>query len=121
MANSEIEVFYRSDQLKVSAPFDFDTVLIPEISSSEVPRIQANEDGQETEDICVQLYVEVEYDVFDNFIGLTDCLLWVEAAWSQVLVLYANDGMTLTVKTLKIWDTEDPYPSTSLRGKLGEY
>jgi len=73
MENSEMEVFYRDDQLKVSAPFEFDTVMTPEDSSAGVPHVAANEDGQGTDVKCVKLYVEVEYDVFETFRDLNSC------------------------------------------------
>jgi len=46
-----------------------------------------------TEDKCVGLYVEVEYDIVEYHGGEDAAREWVEAAFAQVFILYANDGM----------------------------
>lgn len=43
---------------------------------------------------------------------------WIEAVLAEVFILYANDGIQMTLKNLKIWTTQDPYPVGSTYDKL---
>ena len=62
---------------------------------------------------CVNMYVEVDKDIYDS--KTTGTFDFITAVFSQVSLLYANDGINLQISELKIWDTNDPYsgPSTS--------
>lgn len=53
--------------------------------------------------------LEVEYDIYQHFGNVADTQAYIEAAWSQVFILYKNEGIDMAIKTLKIWDTDDPY------------
>lgn len=48
------------------------------------------------------MYIEVEYDIFQHHGSEEATRSWVEAAFAQVSVLYANDGITMTIKTMYI-------------------
>lgn len=64
---------------------------------------------------CVQVYVEVDYDIVVGKGGVTQAANYVLGAFSQVSILYANDNIELVVSELLVWDVADPYtgPSTS--------
>lgn len=66
-------------------------------------------------DNCVQMYVEVDYDIFVGKGGVTQAANYVNGAFSQVAILYANESIDFTIKELYVWDVVDPYtgPSTS--------
>ena len=34
---------------------------------------------------------------------------YVEAVWSEVAMLYANEGISLLISSIKVWDVQDPY------------
>jgi len=61
------------------------------------------------------MYVEVDYDIVVGKGGATNAANYVAGAFSQVSILYANDGITLLVNEMVVWDVVDPYtgPSTS--------
>lgn len=62
---------------------------------------------------CVQIYWETDYDLFVNKgAGLT---AYMTGAFNQMATLYANDGISLNLKTLYINVAPDNYtgPSTS--------
>lgn len=66
----------------------------------------------ETDSRCVSIYVEVEYDIYEyHSFSETATRNWVEAAFAQVFLLYADSGITLSIKSMKIHTTPDGYPN----------
>ena len=105
MDNSDLEVFYRDDSLQITPDINFQTPLTPETAN-----ISSNDtiDAASNEVKCVMLYIEISYDIYQTFGIKTDA--WVASVWSQVLLVFANEDLTVKIKTLKIWDVPDPYP-----------
>ena len=60
------------------------------------------------------LYVEISHDIYQTFGESTQ--EWVSSIWSAVFLLFANEDLTVKIKTLKIWDTPDPYPEIESKG-----
>lgn len=64
---------------------------------------------------CVQMYFEVDFDVYNNFGNINDTYNYILSAFSQVILLYDNESINMNISEVKIWDTNtDPYtgPST---------
>jgi len=60
-----------------------------------------------TDDKCVRVYIEVEYDIFqEHGPNTTNFIL---ALFNQSSTIYANDGIALTVSEIFIWDTSHNY------------
>lgn len=64
---------------------------------------------------CTNWYWEVDYDVYTGKGSVANVTSYINGIFNQVAALYENDGMTITLKTLYVWNTSDPYtgPSTS--------
>lgn len=64
---------------------------------------------------CVNWYWETDYDIFVGKGSVANVNTYVQGIFNQVSTLYANDGMNITLLTVFIWSTVDPYtgPSTS--------
>ncbi len=64
---------------------------------------------------CVRMYIEVDYDIFVGKGGVQQAADYVNGAFSQVSILYANEDIDLVVNEILVWDVVDPYtgPSTS--------
>jgi hypothetical protein len=80
----------------------------------------------ENPDNCVNMYVEVDYDIFVGKGGSSQAAQYVEGVFGQVAILYANESINLAVSEIFVWDVQDPYtgPSTSdylnqFRNQLG--
>ena len=58
---------------------------------------------------CVNWYWETDYDLFVNKGSLANVTAYMQSVFNQMATLYANDGITVTLKTLFVWTTEDPY------------
>ncbi len=69
----------------------------------------------------VQLYWEVRKQVFDSFGSLDKTMAFIQAVFNQVQTVYANHGFSVNLKTLKIWDTADPYTQTNANGLLNQF
>ncbi len=64
---------------------------------------------------CVNWYWETDYDLFVSKGSVANVNTYMQGIFNQVSTLYANDGISITLKTLFIWSTTDPYtgPGTS--------
>jgi hypothetical protein len=65
---------------------------------------------------CVNWYWETDYDIYvGKGSNVSNVNTYVQGIFNQVATLYANDGMNITLLTVFIWSTVDPYtgPSTS--------
>lgn len=62
---------------------------------------------------CVNWYWETDYDLFVNKGSAANVYSYVQGIFNQVAALYANDGITIKLKTLYIWTTQDPYTGPS--------
>lgn len=71
---------------------------------------------------CVNWYWETDYDLYvakqSNIATLNT---YLQNIFNQVQTLYANDGVSITLKTLFAWTTNDPYTGTSTSGYLDQF
>ena len=64
---------------------------------------------------CVNWYWETDYDIFTNKGSIAGVNSFIQGIFNQVSTLYANDGISINLKTLFVWTATDPYtgPGTS--------
>ena len=70
---------------------------------------------------CVKLYFETEYDIYQQLGSITAVENYVAGLYNQVATLYQNENIATQLSEIKVWDTLDPYTSTSLLGLLGQF
>ncbi len=59
---------------------------------------------------CATIYFEIDYDLYtDNNSSTTDTTNWMTSVFNNVQTIYANDGITVSLKSMYIWTTLDPY------------
>ncbi len=59
---------------------------------------------------CVTMYFEVDNDLYNaNNSNTTTTTNWMNSVFNNVQTLYANDGITISLKSIFIWTTLDPY------------
>ncbi len=68
---------------------------------------------------CVDLYWEVNYDVYQNKGANTSS--YVTGLFNQHQILYTNDGISVQLSQLYIWNVASPYTSTSTSGLLSQF
>ncbi|MBP7515772.1 MAG: T9SS type A sorting domain-containing protein [Flavobacteriales bacterium] len=70
---------------------------------------------------CVRLYWEVNYDVFQGKGSVTNATNYVTGLFNQSAVLYNNDGISVTLSQVYVWDVASPYTSTSTSTLLDQF
>lgn len=59
---------------------------------------------------CVTMYFEVDYNLFQsNSSNTTTTTNWMTSVFNNVQALYNADGITISLKSMYIWTTQDPY------------
>ncbi len=99
------------------APFNFDcgtnTLASP---------ITKDNGGASTMSVnCVDWYWEIDNDVFVGKGSLANVNTFVNGIFNQVSTLYANDGISITLQTVYVWTTTDPYTGTSTSNYLSQF
>ncbi len=72
--------------------------------------INSPKQGKMNADNCVNIYLEVDKDIYDNKGSGTTS--YVTAVFNQSATLYANDGVTMQISEIFIWNTPSPYTGT---------
>ncbi len=73
----------------------------PYVNLSEVQRLTTK---------CVTMYLEIDYDLYQgNGSSISATNNWVTSVFNNVQTLYANDNITVALKTVFIWTEQDPY------------
>lgn len=70
---------------------------------------------------CVRLYWEASYDIYQSkgsFAATTNYLI---ALFNQSAILYNNDGVTVLMSELYIWNTPSPYTGSSSFDYLNDF
>ena len=70
---------------------------------------------------CVRIYVEVHEDITNDKGGVTQATDYVTGVFNQSAILYANDGITIVVSEMFVWNTTSPYTSTSTSTLLSQF
>jgi hypothetical protein len=70
---------------------------------------------------CVRLYWEVNYDIFQGKGSVTNATNYVTGLFNQSSTLYNNDGISVTLSQVYVWDVASPYTSTSTSTLLDQF
>lgn len=70
---------------------------------------------------CVRLYLETEYDIFQNKGSILNVESYISTVFNQVSLLYEIEGIKTTISELKIWTTPDPYNGGDVYALLNEF
>lgn len=110
-------IFYKEGDLKNQPTFGCET---DEIEQPDV-KAPTGSTGEKSVDKCVRMYLEIDNDLVVAKGGVTPALDYLMGAFSQVSLLYANEGINLFVKEIKAWDTTDPYVGPSAGNYLSQF
>jgi hypothetical protein len=70
---------------------------------------------------CVNVYLEVDNDVFVDKGGMNGTSQYIMAVFNQVATLYANERIKLNLAQLYIWNTISPYSAYDAYGLLIQF
>jgi Metallo-peptidase family M12 len=111
--NSEDFVVYNDRKLTGVNPF---ICGVDEMMVNEKQRVsfdpKTSKSPQMTNN-CVRIYYEICNKPFiENGSDITTTLNWISAVHNNINTLYVNDGIKMSLKTVYIWETADPYTGT---------
>ena len=59
---------------------------------------------------CVSIYFEMDYNLYQsNSSDITTTTNWMTSVFNNVQTLYSNEGISVAIKSIFIWTTQDPY------------
>ncbi|MGR3812176.1 M12 family metallo-peptidase [Jiulongibacter sp. NS-SX5] len=109
--NSKRLILYKDQKIISKLPFNCktDERVLPETDLTPFQSTIASEDAE-----CkvIRAYFECDNDLYNrksSSIPLT--IEYMTGLFNQVQILYANDGLTMEISEIKVWDTIDPYAS----------
>lgn len=108
--NSDDFVVYNDQKLTGANPF---ICSADELMNNEKQKISfdpKNSNAPQKTNNCVRIYYEICYNPFvGNGSSVINTINWMSAIHNNVATLYANDGVKISMKSLFIWETKDPY------------
>lgn len=114
--SSERYIIYNDKDLVPSSNIQCDTKTdVPENPLREI------DPNQTTSVKCVNWYWETDYDIFVGKGSVANVTTYINAVFNQVSTLYANDGVSITLQTLFVWDTTDPYTGPDTGDYLDQF
>jgi Metallo-peptidase family M12/Secretion system C-terminal sorting domain len=109
-------ILYAEDDFEIEKKFGCatdDTVhAFPTTSTSEERTSAAN---------SVNVYMETDFTLFQNKGSVTAVVNYMGGLMNQVTTLYANDGITLKMSYLYVWDKADPYIGPTSNNYLDQF
>jgi len=98
------------------------------------PEELAPQAGLRSADNCVNVFLEIDYDIYQDKGGLDGTVNFITALFNEVATLYANENVNLTLSKLLVWNTTSPYTDvnsyemlrtfqstrTSIEGDIGQ-
>lgn len=110
--NTQNYIVYSDADMKVMNPFS---------CGMKIDADDANYSGdQQTTDRsiestrCVTIYFELDYNLYlQNGSNTATATNWMTSVFNNTATLYANDGISTSLKSMFIWTTQDPYSGTS--------
>jgi len=70
---------------------------------------------------CVRYYWEVNYDIFQGKGSVANAANYVTGLFNQSAILYANDGISVVLSEVYVWDVASPYTSSSTGTQLDTF
>ena len=70
---------------------------------------------------CVRIYLEVDFDVTIDQGGIANTASYITGLFNQVSLLYFNENININLHELVIWESYDPYTSSTTQEILSEF
>lgn len=114
-----IHIIYNDKHL--AQPFSFNCGTNTSIPMEPEP-VKDYDPNQALSINCVNWYWETDYDIYvGKGNSVANVTTYLNGIFNQVSTLYANDGMSITLQTVFIWNTTDPYTGPSTGDYLDQF
>lgn len=70
---------------------------------------------------CVRIYLETDFSIYERLGSVATVSNYIIGLFNQMATLYANEQINTTLSELFIWDTQDPYFSSSASDNLRDF
>lgn len=108
--NSEDFVVYNDQKLTGTNPFICSADELMENETQKVRFDPKSSKAPQMTEACVRVYYEICYKPFQlNGNDVTNTVNWISAVHNNINTLYVNDGVKMSLKTVYVWETADPY------------
>ena len=114
MENSATHILYEANELREHFSFSCGTDEDPHGYTHE--QLSTSSDDRSVH--CVRFYWEVNNDIYVAKGGMTNTVNYVTALFSQCAALYANDGLSITLNQVYVWDVASPYTGTTIYDQI---
>lgn len=111
-------IAYHDRQIKAYRPFACETSDEGDPYSIEQLDFKT---GDRSAGDCIQLYVEVDYDIFSDKGGAVPTINYVEALCNQVVALYAAENISVSISEILIWTAPSPYTQGTMAQVLDQF
>ncbi len=111
-------ILYRDQELMQQVPFACDT---PDDGPSYTADQLRETVSSRTVDDCVEVYFEIDHDIYLNKGGTTQAANYMTALFNEVATLYANDDVNLVISEIMVWNTPSPYSGSSSGALLNQF
>ncbi|MEC4048256.1 M12 family metallo-peptidase [Flavobacterium sp. SUN046] len=98
-------IVYSDSNLKITNSFNCATKF------DESSTLESSSTNKNTTSVkCVSMYFEIDYDLYiANNSDTIETTNWMTSMFSNIQTLYANDGITVNLRSMYIWTEQDPY------------
>ncbi len=110
-------IIYREDDLKERHSFACET----EDSGIGYSRAQLSGTNLRSGNKCLQLFLEVDNDVFKDKGGVNGTVSHITGLFNEVATLYANEGIKIEISEMLLWDRNSPYSGNSTYDLLRQF
>ncbi len=76
---------------------------------------------EDIQTICVRMFLEGNYDLFQNKGTVAATTAYIAAFFNQSATIYRNDGVSMSISEMFVWNSPSPYTSTSSSTTLTQY
>ncbi len=109
MKNSDLHIVYNDKA--IADKFDFKCGT-DALNTSHLKNEESSVDNLERPaagNKCVRMYLETEFDIFQDKGTVANVTAYVTGLHNQVATIYLNEGINTPLSEIKIWDALDPY------------
>jgi len=107
-------IYYAAEDLRTHFNFACDTEEDPQGYTED----QANIEEGDRSVKCVRFYWEVNNDIYVAKGGMVNTVNYVTALFNQSAALYLNDGISVLLNQVYVWDVASPYTGTTMLEQL---
>jgi len=98
-------IIYSDAKMNIRNSFDChvkESELLPKVDFSNSKSVLSTR--------CASIYFEIDYDLFTtNNSSEIETTNWLTAVFNNIQTLYDNDGISVAIKSVFIWTSQDPY------------